>query len=390
MGFLGSARWCMLRVPPGFPREVGPDFFFFIPQSTRHPSLTRSRMKGDKTTVLALIAAAVILAVVGIKSFLDYKVAELEKIHGNGNQAAQAPDPAAENPAPSPGPAEAGNPGSTPPLPPSGEISQVTGAEDATGEFPAGSIDRLPRSVLPPIPAALQGNDDTGEPAGGANTTAGAAPEDDPRMQAELDALRRENALFQEKLNRIRSGEGGDGESGPIPPPPIPRAGSALDAVMAEAGDPGPGPGSLGATDPATGGTPPPFGPVGGANPTDAAVGISTGGSSEGDTAAAPTPQQTEAEIAALAEQVKRQPALAKVIDYDPEWAILVINSGAESNIAPEMRLAVRRGGEIVGFIKVTEVEQNQSIAELMSRNKYSPTARKPKPGDDVIAFNLF
>jgi len=110
------------------------------------------------------------------------------------------------------------------------------------------------------------------------------------------------------------------------------------------------------------------------------------------DTGLAPaeSPVQTDAEIAALAEQVKRQPAIAQVVEYDPQFAFLVINGGANRNIAPEMRLAVRRGSEILGFIKVVEVEATQSIAELMSKNKFSPTARKPQPGDDIIAFNLF
>lgn len=123
-----------------------------------------------------------------------------------------------------------------------------------------------------------------------------------------------------------------------------------------------------------------------------AAPGIETGMApappATGDAAAPPV--QTDAEIAALAEQVKRQPAIAQVVEYDPQFAFLVINGGSNRNIAPEMRLAVRRGSEILGFIKVVEVEATQSIAELMSKNKFSPTARKPEPGDDIIAFNLF
>lgn len=370
-------------------------------------------MKGDKTTVLALIAAAVILAVVGIKSFLDYKVAELEKIHGSG-QAQQSAEPSEDAGSPSPTEGEPqGDPAAPDPatsLPPSGDIAQASATEPASGEFPSGSIDRLPRSVLPPIPTELQTPPDAPAPPAAS----------DPRSQAELDALRRENAMFQEKLNQIRSGGNRASADGtpPIPPPPTPPGsdssrpatattsndgpGSALSAVMDGIGNPGAGPDG-GIENP---GSPPlapgSFGPMGEQNDgADAdAGGISTGASSADAPPSAPGdagapdaaggPVQSEAEIAAMAEQVKRQPALAKVIDFDPEWAILVISGGAESNISPEMRLAVRRGDQIVGFIKVTEVEQNQSVAELMSRNKFSPTARKPQPGDDVIAFNLF
>lgn len=360
-------------------------------------------MKGDKTTVLALIAAAVILAVVGIKSFLDYKVAELEKIHGSG-QAQQSAEPSEGAASPTEGESQSEQAVTDPAtgLPPSGDIAQVSATENASGEFPAGSIDRLPRSVLPPIPTELQTPPDAPAP-----------PASDPRSQAELDALRRENAMFQEKLNQIRSGGNRVSADGtpPIPPPPTPGSdgplpitndgpSSALSAVMDGIGNPGAGPDG-GIENP---GSPPlapgSFGPMGEQNDGEGLGGISTGASSAdvpplapggaGAPDAAGGPVQSEAEIAAMAEQVKRQPALAKVIDFDPEWAILVISGGAESNISPEMRLAVRRGDQIVGFIKVTEVEQNQSVAELMSRNKFSPTARKPQPGDDVIAFNLF
>lgn len=299
-------------------------------------------MKGDKTTVIALIAAAVILAVVGIKSYLDYKVAELEKIHGPGAKTAPAESP----------PVDASVADASAEVVPSSTDDGLSEEE---------SIDRLPRSVLPPIPEAL-----LAEPTPAA-APAPAAP--NPRSEAELNALRQENALFQERLNQIRSGN-------PAALPPGESGGSALSSVMETPGEPGLGPNGDAPL-------PPLFGP--------GSTGPVTGPSAESPEETAPSaPGQTAAEVADLEEQVRRQPAIAKVVDYDPEWAILVLNGGSENNIRPEMRLAVRRGVEILGFIKVTEVEPNQSIAELMSPNKFSPTARKPKPGDDIIAFNLF
>lgn len=295
--------------------------------------------------MLALIAAAVILAVVGIKSYLDYKVAELEKIHG----ATATPTPA-ETPAP--------------PVPEVATAQETDTVDPGEKE----SIDRLPRSVLPPIPAEL-----LAEPAPAPPETAPNPPAN-PRSQAELDALRQENALFQERLNQIRTGNPG------ALPPGEPVGGSALSAVMESPGATGVGPNDDAPAAPL-------FGPGSTAPVTGPSGDMPTG--AEPPTAP-PTPEQTAAEVAAMEEQVRRQPAIAKVVDYDPEWAILVLNGGSENNIQPEMRLAVRRGADILGFIKVTEVEPNQSIAELMSPNKFSPTARKPKPGDDVIAFNLF
>lgn len=309
-------------------------------------------MKGDKTTTLALIAAAVILAIVGIKSFLDYKMAELERNSGTASELAQA-DP--------------GSPSSS----------------DATDdEAFQNSIDQLPRNVLPPIPQEILADNSSSEPA---------QAEEGLAESARLTELE----MYRQKLEQIRSGgsSGPDSGSPPavpggsnssLPPMPslpttsTPSMGSAVAATQPNPLETGPVPPPNFPSSPSSLGSPAPIvGPLGAA------------GGDIGETPL-PPPVQTAAEIAAIEDQVRRQPALAKVVAYDPEWAILVINSGSESNIKPEMRLAVRRGVEILGFIKVTEVEQNQSIAELMSANKNSPTARKPQPGDDIIAFNLF
>ncbi len=310
--------------------------------------------------MLALTAAAVILAVVGIKSFLDYKVAELEKIHGPkpAETAADAADPI------TPPPPNA----STPPAPP---VAPETALADA-GAPGQNAIDQLPRSVLPPIPTELLG-DGAGTPPGEPEPLPRPAASPDPATQSEIEALRRENAMYQERLNQLRSGQSVT---------PSPAAGAPSIATSAA-------PESPAAPLDSFPGGPPAFGPVTGAVPPPAIPG--TGGLPDPAGApAAASPSQTAAEVAAMAEQVSRQPALAKVIEYDAEWAILVLSGGSENNISVEMRLAVRRGTEILGFIKVTEVEANQSIAELMSPNKFSPTARKPQPGDDIIAFNLF
>jgi hypothetical protein len=206
-------------------------------------------------------------------------------------------------------------------------------------------------------------------------------PASDPRADAEREATKKEIAMYQEKLNQLRSGSAST--PGPAPSlagePAVPRSptnpGSAVAAMENKGNLPDLSGGPITGAVPARPSTPPQsasnpgFGPQGGLPPT---------------------PVQTEAEIAALAEQVKKQPVIAKVVDYDAEWAILVLSGGSENNIKPEMRFAVRRGGEILGFIKVTEVEPTQSVAELMSPNKHSPTARKPQRGDDVIAFNIF
>lgn len=329
-------------------------------------------MKGDKTTTLALIAAAVILAIVGIKSFLDYKIAQLDR--QGGEEGAKV--------------SENGSPPALPPPVASTSPDETPLSEDP--EFQA-SIDQMPRDVLPPIPEALL----TEPPTGPDPASPGARQTELEMYRARLEKIRAEGTAPSPSATPgtpVPSlAAGSTSTSGSLPPMPAELRDSLVPAPVASPvapRDPNLPGSAVAAIDPeatAEGGSvPPPEFPTGpNATPLVGPVGDTPG--------SAPSPPvQTAAEIAALEEQVRRQPALAKVVSYDPEWAILVLSSGAESNIRPEMRFAVRRGVEILGFIKVTEVESNQSIAELMSANKHSPTARKPKPGDEVIAFNLF
>ena len=54
-----------------------------------------------------------------------------------------------------------------------------------------------------------------------------------------------------------------------------------------------------------------------------------------------------------------------------------------------DQRFAVRRGADILGWIKVDEVQENQSIAVLVT-NRDNETVQKPEVGDDLIDFELF
>lgn len=325
-------------------------------------------MKRDRTSLLALLAAAVILGSVGIKSYFDYRLAVETK-------AAPASGTAVADPT-------GGEPAAASPTAPAASPSA---AEQA-------AVDQLPRSVLPPIPPEILKAKAPETPAPGTSGPAAPNPAgagEKRQMQAEIDTLRRETELYQEKLDQLRSGRptAAPPSSTPGGPPPASAAldparppatpNSALQAAMA------PQPALL-APEPGTSPISPPQVPVVG--PVDPAAASEPAPSAAGGLPAG----ASDAEVAALADQVKRQPAIAQVLEYDPDFAFLIINGGANRNIKPEMRLAVRRGSEILGFIKVVEVDGDQAIAELMSKNKFSPTARKPQPGDDIIAFNLF
>ncbi len=99
---------------------------------------------------------------------------------------------------------------------------------------------------------------------------------------------------------------------------------------------------------------------------------------------------QLEAEAEALKVKIRSAPSLGNVMSYDNDWGVVTFDAGAMQQVKKEQRFAVRRGEQILGWIKVDDVTPNQSIAILMSKNRSSDTALKPEPGDDVIEFDLF
>lgn len=98
---------------------------------------------------------------------------------------------------------------------------------------------------------------------------------------------------------------------------------------------------------------------------------------------------EVEERLARMRNQVLAAPSLAKVTGFDNDWGIVTFNAGASQNVKKDQRFAVRRGGDILGWIKVDEVQENQSIAVLVT-NRDDETVQKPDLGDDLIDFELF
>ncbi|MCB1093272.1 MAG: hypothetical protein KDL87_17160, partial [Verrucomicrobiae bacterium] len=135
-------------------------------------------MKRDKTSLIAMLAAAVILGSVGIKSYFDYRAA----VETKANDQNSAPAPAAET---------------TPavPAPDAGKVAATPAPAPAEGASEAESINQLPRSVLPPIPEQiLNAKAPETSPTAAPPATPGGAPSANPgqsqQMRAEIDALR--------------------------------------------------------------------------------------------------------------------------------------------------------------------------------------------------------
>lgn len=99
---------------------------------------------------------------------------------------------------------------------------------------------------------------------------------------------------------------------------------------------------------------------------------------------------EVEARMQRMRSQVMAAPSLAKVTSYDKDWGIVTFNAGANQGVQKDQRFAVRRGAEILGWIKVDQVEEAQSIAILVTKNRSDDTALKPEVGDDLIDFELF
>lgn len=98
---------------------------------------------------------------------------------------------------------------------------------------------------------------------------------------------------------------------------------------------------------------------------------------------------EVEERLARMRNQVLQAPSLARVTSFDNDWGIVTFNAGLSQNVKKDQRFAVRRGADILGWIKVDEVQENQSIAVLVT-NRDDETVQKPEVGDDLIDFELF
>ncbi|MDF1850497.1 MAG: hypothetical protein P1U85_06685 [Verrucomicrobiales bacterium] len=94
--------------------------------------------------------------------------------------------------------------------------------------------------------------------------------------------------------------------------------------------------------------------------------------------------------LARVRQQVLREPSIAQITNYNNDWGIVTFNAGAAQNVQKDQRFAIRRGGDILGWIKVDEVQANQSIGIMVTKNAENDLAIKPDVGDDLINFELF
>jgi hypothetical protein len=80
---------------------------------------------------------------------------------------------------------------------------------------------------------------------------------------------------------------------------------------------------------------------------------------------------------------ISAAPVLAKVTEYQREFGFVVINAGTKRKLEKDMTFAIRRGSAIIGRIKVTEVSDEGSVADLPVGSV--PPGVSIEVGDEVI-----
>ncbi len=83
------------------------------------------------------------------------------------------------------------------------------------------------------------------------------------------------------------------------------------------------------------------------------------------------------------AQGLARKSLEGRILAFNPAWNFAVLSVGDRQGIAANSELIVRRGDQMIGRIKVTSVEQNQSIGDVIL-DSVKP-GMQVQPGDVVI-----
>ncbi len=90
-----------------------------------------------------------------------------------------------------------------------------------------------------------------------------------------------------------------------------------------------------------------------------------------------------EREAARREGQIMAKGLQGQVLAVNPAWNFVVLSLGDRQGVAPNAEMLVRRGGRMIGKIRVTSVEKSNSIADIVSGSV--PVGMAIQPGDTVI-----
>ncbi len=88
--------------------------------------------------------------------------------------------------------------------------------------------------------------------------------------------------------------------------------------------------------------------------------------------------------------KIKSTPAIGNIVSYDEGWNLVTINAGTSNGVKKDQRYSIRRGSELLGIVKISEVFPTVSNANIVTNNRAFEGALKPKAGDDIIAYDPF
>jgi hypothetical protein len=90
-----------------------------------------------------------------------------------------------------------------------------------------------------------------------------------------------------------------------------------------------------------------------------------------------------EAENARRAAGLNKPGLEGRVLAVNPNWNFVVLNIGDHQGVATNSSLIIKRGGNLVGRLRVTSVEPSTSIADIQAGSV--PKGSFVQPGDVVI-----
>ena len=100
--------------------------------------------------------------------------------------------------------------------------------------------------------------------------------------------------------------------------------------------------------------------------------------------------KKNQTEIARLADRksvrdvkIKRNAMEAVITGVNHEWGFVIVGAGSKTGFTPQTELIVKRDGRMIGKLKPSSIEPNQTIAEI-EMESLSPGVRL-RPGDLVI-----
>lgn len=73
-----------------------------------------------------------------------------------------------------------------------------------------------------------------------------------------------------------------------------------------------------------------------------------------------------------------------KVVAYDPKYEFVVLDIGSDQGLQPEANMLINRDGKLVAKVKITHVEKNRAIANIIPEWKQDDVIE----GDQAVSLN--